>query len=338
MKNFNGIHQKGVTFVEVIIASSILSLISLAVAPMFNVAQQGFTTSEAKISLRTESQKVINKIGHQLAESKRLFENTPASKAFLDRVQLTSPSTSLLGSRLPVLEETASLSPGSSLFVPTSVGNSLFFASRIEPKDLTILNSSAVNVTVRIDHYVFNYYFLGVDNSQEIGGQSKINLWEWHSVEYTDYTQMNGISDSTKRENAVQLLISSGVTHAFDPSATDVDSAFYTLETDGSISGDSAHAIVQDTASEMVDILTGMMGSGFKYGVSPNTGGTFTHLYTVPEFATASDNFPSGFEVVAVGPNSTRQIFLRLVLVSEGAFKGYISNGTTLLVTARDLW
>ena len=201
---------RGVSFVEMMITVSIMSMLVLAIAPFFNLTQKGFTSMEAHNSLKTAGQEAINRIGTKLTQSKRFFENASSSKIFKDRATLTTPPAPLTGSLLPSIEEVGSLSPGSTNFVSASVGNCIFFASVEAPQDLTVLNGAGTSVSVRIDNYIFNYYFLGPDNTVSVGGRSKINLWEWHSKRYADYIQLNTLTDATEKLNAAKALFNAG--------------------------------------------------------------------------------------------------------------------------------
>jgi len=125
-----------------------------------------------------------------------------------------------------------------------------------------------------------------------------------------------------------------------DPSsATDVNLAFYTLDNTGSLIGDATHQIPEDASGRMIAPITGIL-QGYRYSVSYNTetGFILNGDVTIPTFAIASGNYPSGFEVVAIGPSSARQVFMQLVLAAEGSFKGTLPHRQTLLTSFRDIW
>lgn len=327
--------RRGFTLTEVMIASAVLSILVLAVMPVIRLSQQGFSSMEARNALKSEGQAAMNRIGHKLVECKRLFENTTADNLFLARAQLSVPA--LANSRLPGLEETGAISPSSGTFVASSVGNRLFFASVVPPADLTVLDGGGNTETVRIDLYVFNAYHLAGDAAKSVAGQSRRVLREWHSGSYADYNQLSGIPDPTKRANAARSLVNDrGIAFAWDPSTVDVNAAFYAINGgSGALTLQPAHAIAGNSSAEMMRINTGLTLGGFRWGISPNIASTPN---PVPQFGTAGGNFPSGFEVVVVGPNSARQVFMRMVMAAEGTFPGTITSEQVLLTTARDLW
>ncbi len=326
------VSKKGISLVEMMVAVAVMSIIVLAVSPMFTLTQKGYSSMEAHNALKMSGQETINRIGNKLTQCKRFFDGSAASTPFLARVSIASP-TLLAGSKLPIVEETGTLSPSSSTFVASSVGNSVFFASIEAPCDVSVGAES-----VRIDSYQFNYYFLAEDGTASLGPQRKIVIWEWHSKFYVDYIQIMSISNVTKRNSVVSILFSSGTTYAWDPSATNVNSAFYLLSAGGGITAEATHVILQDSLKPMIKMITGVTAGGFRYGVSPNTGSAFKSSQKVPNFATANAKFPSGFELVVIGPNSSRQVFLRFVSVAQGSFSGYIADEEVLLATVRDLW
>lgn len=331
-------HSKGVTLVEVMITASILAMITLAVVPIFNLSMRQSSSLEARTALKTEAQDAMRLVGRRLQQCKRIFENSSNDNLYMQRVTLGSAPSALTGSALPTIEESGTISPNDGDFVSASVGNRLFFACLDAPVDMTPQDASASTRAVRIDIYRFYYYYLAAETDGTVGGKTRRNLWEWKSVRFADYVQLNAVTDSTRRTNSAIGLKAAGIDAAWDPSATLPTSAFYTLSAVGVISLTAGYSIAADTSERLIDTLTGIMGSGFRYSVSPNTGTDFSSPETVPLFATASGEFPSGFEAVVVGPTSARQVFMRLVLASQGAFKGIIAHEETISVTARDVW
>jgi type II secretory pathway pseudopilin PulG len=329
---------RGITMVELLITAALLAIMVAAIVPVFSVSQRGLTSSEAHTTMKNQGQKAVNRIQNGLVQNKRLFENVAADTAFLARVQLSGAPAALAGSKLPTLEENGSLSVSSGTFVSTSVGNSLFFAGNDAPRDYVVTDAGGSTVPVRIDVYHFTYYYLAPDAAVTLGGKPRRDLWEWKSVPYADHQQLVNITDVTKRANTAAALQADGVAYAWDPAQTSVNSAFYTLSGGGAIAAAAAHTLPKSVAKKVVDIKAGVTIGGFKWGVSPNSSGSFQPSQAVPVFTTAATDFPSGFEVVTVGPNSARQVFVRLVLAAQGSFKGVISHEQVVLANSRDLW
>jgi hypothetical protein len=328
----------GVTLVELIITITVMAVMVLTVVPLFNVTSRGYTSLEVNTVLSAGAQQAVTRMQNRLSENKRLFGNDATGTAFLARVtpSLTSPLMS--GSTLPFISANASLSPSSGSFSAANVGNCLLFVSADKALDPTS--------SVRVDTFVFNFYYLSLNNTQSIGGNSVRDLWEWHSKPYVDYLQLSNISPLATRNAAITALVSQGYLYAFDASTTSVSAAFYQLSAASpwitSVSGHNVQAAATGTTvpKKMISIIRGASLGSFIYSVSPNTGGSFTHKYDVPVYASSpsTSNFPSGFEAMIVGPAGNRRVFARLVMAAKGSFKGFMAYEQVLLVAVRDLW
>jgi len=331
--------EKGFTLTEMFVTVGVFTIIIGIVAAFFSTTRRDFTHFEVLNQLKSCSQKSLNLINHKLSVSKRLFENVANDIAYESRLNLTGEPSVLTGSKLPIIEENGSISPSSSNFVSSSVGNKIFFTSSEEPLIATnILDSSGSSHTLRIDIYTFHYYYLTLDTSKDIAGQGgRYDIIGWHSIRYADYSEITAISDATERSNLVKYIYNSGINYAWVPSSTDVNNAFYILSASGNLTLDSSHVIQKDYSKSTIKITTGMLGATFRYGVAFNTGTGFNIQYPVPLFATSSGSFPGGLEVVIVGPNNGRQVFIRLVLVAQSG-AGLQSYEQTSLTSVRDLW
>lgn len=324
--------QNGMTLVELMIALSVFTILVAITFTSISTFSKGFTSMDATNQMKSCSQSAINKIGLRLSECKRIFENTSQDTPFLSRI--TGIDSPLMGSCLPKIEETGSLIPGDYLFNASSVGNSFFFANTEFPEILQLSST----YTVRIDCYVFNYYYLAQVSSYTIGNTPAIKLMEWHSKKYADYTQINALSGNTKTLTIIALY-NDNVRYAWDPTATSPSSAFYSLGAGGSITGPLAsHYLLQDTYEEMTRFARGIIWGKYRAGVSPNTGGSFNTDQPVPKYAIASGKFPSGFEIGIIGPRSAHRIFIRLVLVAQGPSNLLVAYENMVLNSARNLW
>jgi hypothetical protein len=325
------------------VSVAILGIVSAGVVTLMTGVQRSYGVEDARVGLKIAAQTAINKMALNLTACKRLFQNNAGDNAYLALVQLGAGAPSVMsGAALPGINDGASMSPSSSTFVASAVGNSLFFASLDLPFTTAapIADSSASTHTLRVDSYHFNYYYLAQNAQRGVGGQNQVMLQEWHSVSFADYSQVTTWSDATLQANLVKALFAAGYTGAWDPSQASVSSAFYTLSAAGAItplSPKNGATLAQKTTAAMIQIITGTLGYGYRYGVALNTGGAFQLPYSVPQFATASGNFPSGLEVVVVGASSARQVLMRLVLAAEGVFNGDIASQQVVLATARDI-
>jgi hypothetical protein len=321
-----------------------MGIISAGMATMFASVQRNYSVEEARTGIKTGTQTAVNKIALNLTATKRLFQNTASDNAFLALV--TPNPAAIAGSVLPAINDGASMSPSSSTFVASAVGNSLFFVSLDTGPFVTnpqIADSIASLHTIRIDSYHFNYYYLAQNASPIVGGGGQLMLQEWHSFSVADYNQVAAWTNATLQSNLVKALYNAGFRYAWDSSQSATASAFYSLGSGGALTLAAAPALTANVTNAslasgaMIKLTTGILGSGYRYGVSPNTSGSFSLPYAVPQFGTASGQFPSGFEIVAVGSSSARQILIRLVVAAQGAFKGNIANQQITVASARDI-
>lgn len=332
---------KGFTLVEVMLAIAIFAIVTPVITTMLTQVLRGFSTYEMSTQIKKTNQKTNNRIHLRLGSCKRIFQNTTNDKAYLDRLTLSDSPSVLSGTntKLPIIEETGSLAMGTTNFTSTSVGNSLFFAGNEATVVLeSILDSSAISHTVYIDAYRFNYYYLTTDNTKYIVDRQAYKIVEWQSIKYADLNQINSISDNVKKENTIIALISSGINYGWLPSEMDVSSAFYTLEGDGSLNLSASHNIEKHQHKVLTDILTGIMGSGYRYGISPNTSGWNEAPKTVPLYGEADDDFPAGFEIAIVGQSGGRKVLIRSVLVAQGSSLHAVGDEMQHITSVRDLW
>jgi len=323
--------EKGITLVEMMVSLSIFSMLAAVVFMSMSTFSKASSSTEATNQMKSCSQKAVNKIGLRLSESKRIFENTGSDTPFLARV--AGIETILPGSRLPRIEETGSLSPGDPLFTASGVGNSLFFANTEFPEVLVL----STTCSVRIDAYVFNYYYLAQTTGVSICNTPVIRLMGWHSKEYADYTQLNVLSGNT-RTLTVQALFNRNIRMAWDPTATDPSNAFYVINLAATLPNTATHKLVMDEQEDMTRFAKGIMWGRYRSGISPNTGGSAKTSQIVPEFGLPSGYFPSGFEVTVIGPRSAHRIFIRLVLIAEGPLNFLLAYENSVLNSARNLW
>ena len=319
-----------------LISMAILTIIMVMISPMLDISFSGIVSYEVHNSLKQANQTAINKLGHTLTETHRMFLRTEADPLdpthnFLGRVEFDGQP------------------PG---YIAGNAGNSLFFVGLGRYEDVDVDDDIAADddtwppdpdtvfvKNVRVDTYQFHYYYLGRGTQGDIANRFNRNLWEWHSIAYAN---VDALSSYTAEEilEGRRVLYSRGYRFAYNPAELLVNNAFIFLNVDGTFTADPGHQIRKASGGELVRIHTTGIISNYRYGVAPNTNNTdFVLTYAVPKFASPNGgDYPSGFEVAVAGPSSRRQVFTRLVLVAEGAFKGHKSNEQVLLTSTRDNW
>ncbi|MDD5687164.1 MAG: prepilin-type N-terminal cleavage/methylation domain-containing protein [Elusimicrobia bacterium] len=336
--------RKGLTLIEVIISLAIFLIIVPGVSMLLINVTRGFTSFEVANTLKKTNQETLNRIYLRLSECKRIFDNSPTGNDYSTRIDTSTVAgcpKGLSDSHLPKIEEGAIVAPGTLVSSPTSVGNSLFFATNDSAKSVF---DAVNNITHTIDVYRFNYYYLTSDNPRSITDRQSYRIVEWRSVLYADYYQLMNIPLASRTETIKGLVAPpNNVVYAWNASEEVSSVAFWTLDGAGNMTPivNPTYKIPKFQCKVLTEMITGIMGSGYKYGISPNSSVPTVWARApkiVPQYAIAAGNFPGGFEVVIVGNPGGRKVFLRSVLVAQGAMAGILGDDQLVLCSVRDLW
>jgi hypothetical protein len=322
------------TLTEVMLSVIILCIITPGLVMLMTSMTKGFTGYEAGVNLRQLNQVALNQMYLRVGSNKRIFGNNTNDIAYLNKISLTGNPALLTGSLLPTVEDTGTLTPGTTNFLSSSVGNSLFFANN----DTSLEVLTGTNTT-RVDIFRFNYYYLTSVNPKSISSASSYRLVQWRSVQFADYEELANITNLTRQSNVIKALGSSKITYAWDYDNTNASSAFYTLSsTTGLITASPSLMLPQYECNVLTTLITNLILGGYGYGVSANSAGWAQAPKTVPLYATASSAFPSGFEVAVCGNSAGRQVLLRCVLVAQGSMPDIVADDMQVVATCRDLW
>jgi hypothetical protein len=143
-----------------------------------------------------------------------------------------------------------------------------------------------------------------------------------------------------------------GVPTAWDPSQTAPVSAFVSLtaaafgSTTAPVftyaSSAMGYTIPMEVYTNITQITTGLLTTGFRYGISPNSNNWVQCPVQIPLYAPVGAPgvaFPNGFEVVSGGTSAGREIMIRSVWVAEGAASPRaVYNDINMVDYLRDLW
>lgn len=308
--------KAGFTIIELIISLTILSLV---IPIIYQVSQEiifSTTTTTVVNDTKLINQKLIGDIKSEVTQSAIVFDN---SSSYKDMITISLPPNYVLVNRnkLPTINETDKFPPNSA-----DVGNILFMIKYLNPIELTI-----DNIRYRLDSYRFLYYFLAKDTGFTIDGKNPIVLLKAQSRDiYVDYVRINSISDNDIRKALVKALNSMGIGYAIDLKGT----KFYSLDENGNIHLVNNHLIQMDAsfASRHFGINTLPTGNVY-YAIGYNSTGNIS----IPKFAipdSTGDGFPHGFEVAIVGPRSSRDILVRIVVVAY--FSGKVVGNENLSI------
>lgn len=349
MKTERSKHPRGVTLTEIIIAVALLSVLMAAAVPFLINSVRGMSALQATDAVNTNAQAALNRIKADLIECRQIIDRDVDNNNFDSLVQEKIwgglGHAVLQNTRLPLIEPAGTLSTESASFANqrTSVGNSLLIVRYDRPEDI-----AAPNASYRIDTYRFIYYYLTpTSTSENFNGVTRRTLWRWESVRFADFDTLNAIGNEDDAQFIRTSMIAPGprrIQFAYQPA----NSLLRRIRAGGFSSLSDEFVIPAEPGRhlEAFTAIRGIAAGGFRLGVAPNSS-DLKLKEKVPLFADYSlaspslgqpQDFPSGFEVVIVGQNMARQVFVRLVLAAKGGFKGTVSQETNIFTTARDSW
>jgi len=310
--------RSGFTLIEVLISLVIISLL----IPIIYEVSEGVIFSTNTITavndIKLINQRLVEDIKSDVVQSAMIFDNNSSYK---DRIVLNVPSgyTSLDRNKLPVINETGNFPPN-----PNDVGNILFMARYLIPIELTVSGTN-----YRIDKYRFLYYFLAKDTGATINRRNPVVLLKAQSREtYIDYVTINNVKDNDAKKYLVRALLDMEIGYAVDLK----NIKFYSLNTNGNISPDNSHRIQMDTVLASRNFGVNQLPSGkVYYGIGYNNMG----YVAIPKFASpdnTGDGFPHGFEVAIVGPRSSRDVLVRIVVIAYSSGK-ILLNETNIIIS-----
>jgi prepilin-type N-terminal cleavage/methylation domain-containing protein len=347
---------KGYTLIELMIVTAVVGIITPAVTYLFVRMSQGMAADEMHTELSQLNANTMLRIRDRLLSNKHFFQQ---GNPFQALVQFSGAPAVLTGSQPATIQVTDSFSNAS--VVKADFGNQIFFAAGDSPTTigtqayyapLTVKTNASIAVTyssgqpatVTLDVYRFYYYYLTATNANALRNCASYRLVEWRSIQYADFYELSSITDSTLLRQVVSWVATAGsvttgspaITNAWDPTQTATASAFYTLTSGGTTAAVGTPTIAQADWSYMTHISSGILCNGFKYGISCNNP-PFNNVPSVPLYGPTTMSL-GGFEVGFAGNTSGRQVFIRSLLLAQGAAPQVIYNDMTSVDTIRDVW
>jgi prepilin-type N-terminal cleavage/methylation domain-containing protein len=327
--------EAGVTLVEVLCALALSGLITVIAVSTIQNWSRGVSAVDARLALIGISQSALTAADQGLQDCQRLFDRTSVGTGYLARVDFTGSPTLLSGSQLPRIEAIGALTPGSTSFVSTSVGNTLFFAATSDAEDLALTDSSSQTQSYRIDTFRFHLFYLAADASASLGGKPRRVLYHWISKRYADWGQLQRITDSAAVTGAMTALRNDNVFYSWDSTSDDVNAAFFNLQPTAVVA-DATHSIQRD---QLVNLIAPRLRATVIVGVSPNTSANYSIPQTVPAYApTGSVDFPSGLETVIAGSGNDRKMLARLVLAAPNSIGKHVSYEAVTVSSLANSW
>jgi type II secretory pathway pseudopilin PulG len=360
--------ETGWTLVELMLVTALIGIITPAMTLLFTKVSQGMAADEMHTQIMRGNSYLMSRLETRLSANKHFFQGGSAMGAsFVAAVSFVSAPSTVAGTQLAQAQTSTSGSfdPTSTGFQSSYIGNSLFFAAYDSPQTtatggvlqttyapLTVAGTGVTDsfgtpMTLIIDLYRFYYYYLTPSTHPlaKTEGVTAYGLEEWQSVQYPDCGELTSIPDNTLQNNAVSFIVKKGYTTAWDSSQQAVTQAFYTLSyfsppgsSPAGFTQITSPHILQAAVTYLCQVPSGILSRGFAYGISPNSSGWKNAPVSVPKYATASGQFPGGFEVGISGPPGGRQILIHSVWVAKGASPRFVFNDLNSIESIRDQW
>lgn len=336
--------QSGFSMIELVIASSLLGLLVMAVSTLAvsGGQAQDFTR---RLSRATEvTQDIVDQMRLEMVSSVRVFGDDTEGNANLAILDLDGAPKALDTSRLPVV------SPNNTLARDTAgtkiTGNSLFF-TRLAWSDRFVCTSGQEYL---IDVYRWiHYYLTPVDGGPKVGSPLGLNLVRVVSEPLVDAAGVDGIDDPLDREEVMLHLVqgtadATGEAHA--PAQLvwlrgglpgDLGTIRQINSTNGKLSDDPIEGREDPWLIHRANAVVDELLSYRHHSVAS--------IYALPAYGVgrygvideSDTGFPHGFEVQVVGPSSARQVMLHLVVASTQRQGQVAWADVQVSVDARDL-
>ncbi len=314
--------SRGFSLVEVIIVSVLIFMMAGAVASLTIRGQEAQAYVEKSVKLNGMTQDVIEMIRKDVSGSTRFFVNNAEGTTYLTAMDRSAVTP--LGGRLPILDSSGIFEKD--VVGGEKTGNILFFAmlDRADTCDVGTLSPELL----RTDIFRFVCYYLrsipGMDPKQD---PDSLDLVKWVSQPMADWTQIEAVSDPTKRQKLLLHLYAGENIQSSDfpyppvrflwRQGDPVGSAFAKIASDGSIQAQGAGFVFPIDLNRSKEQL--MTSSNF--AIVSNVAEARRGLARFGVVDTSGAGFPHGFEVQAIGPASARQILVHLTTVSRGILK-----------------
>jgi prepilin-type N-terminal cleavage/methylation domain-containing protein len=336
--------QAGFSLIELVIASSLLSLMIFAVSTL---AVSGGEAQELarRLNRATEiTHDLLDEMRTGMTACVRIFGNDTEGTENLALLDLGGVPVPLASSRLPTAA--ASTLPRPDTACDEITGNQLFFATLAWSDCFECSSGNEYYV----DIYRWQYYYLTAEDGGPTAGRPiGLNMVRIESEPLIDAGSIDRITDPTDQQEVLMHLANAtpdsfGETHARCEvvwSRGALPSVVGTLRqvdpTDGLMSATpfgtrpSPWNVLRSETS-VPNLLTYRHHS-VATNFAPPAFGVCDYAISDP----SGDGFPHGFEVQVTGPATARQVLLHLVIASTQRRGHYAWSDAQVAIDARDL-
>lgn len=332
--------EQGLSLVEVLIVLLLMTLLAGIFYEVLIASSRTNMFSESRNDLTVIGQRIVNQIQTEVLQAKLILEEGTLGNGY--RTLLTSalpPGVSVwTNSRMPLIDANTSLvgpDPGPNN-IATRTGNSMILIRQLSPVSISYDHDGSIStplIEFIADRYEVQYYFLRPNTLADFAGFGYyLELMQAKSQTFADYFQLSGVGAGGPQVVQGLRNLSPPILMAWDPGKAINAPAFYDLNANGSMTGNSSPSFVLTVNSMMKEFAGGRVSGRMGYSVALNADTPMAIKDQVPLYATASSNFPGGMEFLVVGPARARKVLSRLVLAAS--FSNQFNSQDTSTITS----
>jgi hypothetical protein len=345
--------ERGLSLVEVLVVLSLMLVIGGVMFELMIGTTRSSIFAEGQNDLATIGQRVVNSIQTEVIQSKLIFQEDAIGTGY--RTLFTNALTPKgytvwSNSRMPIIDANTSIigtDPGPNA-IANRTGNSIILVKQLQPISVSYdhdANSGTPDINFQADVYQLEFYFLRQNTARSFNGIGYyLELIQANSQIVGDYFQLSSIPVNGSQvvqglRTALLATAPSASTLAWDPGKAVSAPAFYTLNSNGSMTGNatpvfdlSSHGAGK-VVSLMPEFSGGRISGNMEYSIGLNAS-AMTLRDIIPRYATANSNFPGGLEFQIVGPAASRKVLCRLVLAYE-SMRTLTSRESIVITSAR---
>ncbi len=306
----------GPTLLEVMVAMTIFAMISgLFLSTYLDIDRQT-ARLESINRLASTGEKSINLLKDEILQSKEIFSRDARGLGYFGCLKFEGFAP-LADSQLPLISPLGAISPSDPTFDPASVGNIVFFVRTMAPIWLHVRATDSWRV---VNVYKFVCCYLSQDFSADAiglpGTSGRLDLVWWESERLADHLELTEVLaalNDDDRLNVYEQLAAAEIQRTWD-SLEEAPVAFWLF--DPAENPYLVHELnLQLEPYDCYSLISELHGADPSTGSSVAYNGFPSEIASeqVPRFTQASGNFPAGFEVIAVGVQASRRVYMRLV-------------------------
>lgn len=317
--------MSGFTFLEMMVALAVLSLIGLMVDRVLLHTHEGERYVEAIRRATENGQRAAQEVAETVSASRLLFHGDERGRAYLDALDLGARPLAP-NARLPVILEQGRLEQDAE-GVPAT-GNVLLFAEESDPV-ACVADADAGHVRYIDTYRLVCVYPSRTDRRLVHTRGLAIDLVAWRSAPFPSRTQVLAIEDADERQSVlVDLYHRFGHDLVWDPGQP-VDAAFYAIDAlGGAASGPSAGLWIEEDPDHSAGGR--LVHADVQLAESDDGMRLCRPVFVTDEWA------PNGFEVKVVGASGSRKVWMHLVVESPASPGRSAVQSNTLIVSVRD--